>query len=90
MGGGASSWRHAEPWMRAGVRGTMYSCACVEPRGLVGSWTLGLERSRGAGTETGEGVRSPRRGKEAGGLSISRVALNPPLTHLTAGFMLTG
>lgn len=90
VGGGASSWRHAEPWMRAGVRGTMYRCACVVPRGLAGSWTLGLERNGGAGTETREGVRSPRRGEEAGGLSISRVALDPPLTHLTAGLSSQG
>lgn len=48
------------PWMRAGVRGAMYSCACVVPRGLAGSWTLGLELNRGAGTETREGVRSPQ------------------------------
>lgn len=48
------------PWMRAGVRGVTYSCACVVPRGLAGSWTLGLELNRGAGTETREGVRSPR------------------------------
>ena len=29
------------------------------------------------GTETREGVRSPRRGEEAGGLSVSRAALDP-------------
>lgn len=37
----------------------MYSCECVAFRDLMGSWTMGLEFRRGAGTEVQEGVRFP-------------------------------